>query len=107
MPPSSIYLQTVMLSPEFKPRPNGTAVRVSLTRITDGRFFLSQFDILIMVVRGALYHGLNSYKDSIWILTDIRSSIQYMKNWPKIMDSTGLDILSKLARLGQRKLVCL
>ncbi|GFW13175.1 hypothetical protein TNCV_4120761 [Trichonephila clavipes] len=31
------------------------------------------------------------------------SSIQYLKNWPKIMDITGLDILSKLARLGQRK----
>ncbi|GFT08954.1 RNase H domain-containing protein [Trichonephila clavipes] len=45
--------------------------------------------------------------DSIWILTDSRSSIQYLKNWPKIMDSTGLDILSKLVRLGQRKQVCL
>ncbi|GFU46382.1 RNase H domain-containing protein [Trichonephila clavipes] len=48
-------------------------------------------------------HPLNSYKNSIWILTDSRSSIQYLKNWPKIMDSTGLDILSKLVRLGQRK----
>ncbi|GFX55133.1 RNase H domain-containing protein [Trichonephila clavipes] len=28
-------------------------------------------------------------------------------NWPKIMDSTGLDIISKLARLSQRKQVCL
>ncbi|GFS59608.1 putative RNA-directed DNA polymerase from transposon BS [Trichonephila clavipes] len=34
--------------------------------------------------------------DTIWILADSRSSIQYLKNWPKIIDSTGLDILSKL-----------
>ncbi|GFS63855.1 RNase H domain-containing protein [Trichonephila clavipes] len=46
-------------------------------------------------------------EDSICILTDSRSSIQYLKNCPKIMDSTGLDILSKLVRLGQRKQVCL
>ncbi|GFV01128.1 putative RNA-directed DNA polymerase from transposon BS [Trichonephila clavipes] len=52
---------------------------------------------------GALDHALNFYKDSIWILTDSRSSIQYLKNKPKIMDSTGLDILFKLVRLGQRK----
>ncbi|GFX73965.1 RNase H domain-containing protein [Trichonephila clavipes] len=45
-------------------------------------------------------------KDSIWILPDSRSSIQYL-NRPKIMDSTSLDILSKLVRLGQRKQVCL
>ncbi|GFU56451.1 RNase H domain-containing protein [Trichonephila clavipes] len=41
------------------------------------------------------------------ILTDSRSSIQYLKKWPKIIDSTGLDILSKLVRLGQRKQLCL
>ncbi|GFX41333.1 RNase H domain-containing protein [Trichonephila clavipes] len=55
----------------------------------------------------AISGALNSYKDSIWTLTVSRSSIQYLKNLPKITDSTGLDILSKLARLGQRKQVCL
>ncbi|GFW24572.1 RNase H domain-containing protein [Trichonephila clavipes] len=59
---------------------------------------------LLLVVLSIL---LSTYKDSIWILTNSRSSIQYLKNWPKITDSTGLDILSKLARLGQRKQVCL
>ncbi|GFV45388.1 RNase H domain-containing protein [Trichonephila clavipes] len=54
----------------------------------------------LIAISGALDHALNSYKDSIWILTYSRSSIQYLKNWPKIMDSIGLDILSKLARLG-------
>ncbi|GFT82365.1 RNase H domain-containing protein [Trichonephila clavipes] len=57
-------------------------------------------------INGALDHALNSYKDSIWILTDSRSSIQYLKNSPKIMVSAGLDILSKLLWLGQRKQVC-
>ncbi|GFV40442.1 RNase H domain-containing protein [Trichonephila clavipes] len=55
----------------------------------------------------AIIGALNSNKDSIWILTYSRSSVQYLKNWPKIMDSTGLDIISKLARHGQRKQVCL
>ncbi|GFY24159.1 RNase H domain-containing protein [Trichonephila clavipes] len=67
----------------------------------------SVFRSELIAISGALDHALNSYKDSIWILTDGRSSIQYLKNWPKIMDSTGLDILSKLVRLGQRKQVCL
>ncbi|GFW74000.1 RNase H domain-containing protein [Trichonephila clavipes] len=58
-------------------------------------------------VNDALGHALNSYEDSIWFLTDSKSSIQYLKNWPKIIDSTGLDILSKLVRLGHRKQVCL
>ncbi|GFU13058.1 putative RNA-directed DNA polymerase from transposon X-element [Trichonephila clavipes] len=47
------------------------------------------------------------YSDSIWILTDSRSSIQYLKSCPHVIDSTGLDILSKLVRLVQRKQVCL
>ncbi|GFV48092.1 putative RNA-directed DNA polymerase from transposon BS [Trichonephila clavipes] len=67
----------------------------------------SVFRLELIAISDALDHALNSYKDSIWILTDSRSSIQYLKNWPKIMDSTGLDILSKLVRLGQRKQVCL
>ncbi|GFV86673.1 RNase H domain-containing protein [Trichonephila clavipes] len=67
----------------------------------------SVFRSELIAISDALDHALNSYKDSIWILTDSRSSIQYLKNWPKIMDSTGVDILSKLVRLGQRKQVCL
>ncbi|GFT17961.1 mariner Mos1 transposase [Trichonephila clavipes] len=67
----------------------------------------SVFRLELIAISGALDHALNSYKDSIRILTDSRSSIQYLKNWPKIMDSTGLDILSKLVRLCQRKQVCL
>ncbi|GFT02217.1 RNase H domain-containing protein [Trichonephila clavipes] len=65
------------------------------------------FRLELIAVSSALDHALSSHKDSIWILSDSRSSIQYLKNWPKIMDSYGLDILSKLVRLGQRKQVCL
>ncbi|GFX38697.1 RNase H domain-containing protein [Trichonephila clavipes] len=45
-------------------------------------------------MNGVLYHALNSKKYS-------------MKNWPNIMNSTGLDVIHKLARLGQRKQVCI
>ncbi|GFX61495.1 RNase H domain-containing protein [Trichonephila clavipes] len=61
----------------------------------------------LIAISGALSHALNSFNDSIWILTDSRSSIQYLKSWLNIMDNTGLDILSKLVRLGQRKQACL
>ncbi|GFV59705.1 RNase H domain-containing protein [Trichonephila clavipes] len=83
---------------------------------TDERFELInglEYDIIPwshkspLLASGALDHALNSNKDSIWILSDSRSCIQYLKNWPKIVDSAGLDIISKLARLGQRKQVCL
>ncbi|GFT10881.1 RNase H domain-containing protein [Trichonephila clavipes] len=69
----------------------------------------SVFRSELIAISGALDHVLNSYKDSIWILTDSRSSNQYLKTWPKSIVITGLDILpkSKLVRLGQRKQVCL
>ncbi|GFY03096.1 RNase H domain-containing protein [Trichonephila clavipes] len=66
----------------------------------------SVFRSELIAISGALDQALNSYKGGIWILKDSRSSIKYLKNWPKIMDSTGLDILTKLARLGQRKQIC-
>ncbi|GFU14117.1 RNase H domain-containing protein [Trichonephila clavipes] len=66
----------------------------------------SVFRTELIAISGALDHALENHKDSIWILTDSRSSIQYLKNRPKIMDSAGIDILSKLVRLGQRKQEC-
>ncbi|GFU49362.1 RNase H domain-containing protein [Trichonephila clavipes] len=81
----------------------GNDVKISIRNLDH----CSVFRLELIAISGALDHALNSYKDSIWILTDSRSSIQYWKNWPKIMDSSGLDILSKLVRLGQRKQVCL
>ncbi|GFV87017.1 RNase H domain-containing protein [Trichonephila clavipes] len=80
----------------------GNDVKISIRNHDHCFVFRSE----LIAISGALDHALNSFKYSIWILTDSRSSIQYLKNWPKIMDSTGLDILSKLVRLGQRKQVC-
>ncbi|GFU47808.1 uncharacterized protein TNCV_4465501 [Trichonephila clavipes] len=57
--------------------------------------------------RWALDHALNNSLDSIWNLTDSMITIQYLKNSPNIMDSTGLDIICKLTRLVQRKQVYL
>ncbi|GFV30629.1 RNase H domain-containing protein [Trichonephila clavipes] len=81
----------------------GTMLKISIRNPDHCSVFRSE----LIAISSALDHALNSYKDSIWILTESRSSIQYLKNWPKIMDSTGLDILFKLVRLGQRKQVCL
>ncbi|GFS98524.1 RNase H domain-containing protein [Trichonephila clavipes] len=81
----------------------GNDVKISIRNPDHCSVFRSE----LIAISGALDHALNSYKDSIWILTNSRSSIQYLKNWPKIIDNTGLDILSKLVGLGQRKQVCL
>ncbi|GFX02241.1 RNase H domain-containing protein [Trichonephila clavipes] len=81
----------------------GNNVKISIRNPDHCSVFRSE----LITISGALDHALNSYKDSIWILTDSKSSIQYLKNWSKIMDSTGLDILSKLVRHGQRKQVSL
>ncbi|GFX96856.1 RNase H domain-containing protein [Trichonephila clavipes] len=81
----------------------GNDVKISIRNPEHCSVFRSE----LIAISGALDHALNFYKGSIWILTDSRSSILYLKNWPKIMDSTGLYILSKLVRLGQRKQVCL
>ncbi|GFS93891.1 RNase H domain-containing protein [Trichonephila clavipes] len=61
----------------------------------------------LIAISGALDQALNSKKDSIWILTDIRRSIRNLRNIPKIISSTALDISSKLTRIGQKKQVCL
>ncbi|GFU10787.1 RNase H domain-containing protein [Trichonephila clavipes] len=81
----------------------GYNVKISIRNPDHCSVFRSE----LIAIGGALGRALNSYKDSIRILTDSRSSIQCLKNWPKIMDSTDLDILSKLVKLGQRKQVCL
>ncbi|GFU86192.1 RNase H domain-containing protein [Trichonephila clavipes] len=80
---------------------------VMLHRVCVNPDHCSVFISELIAISGALDHALNFCKDSIWILIESSSSIQYLKNWPKIMDSTDVDILSKLSKLGQRKQVCL
>ncbi|GFU65496.1 uncharacterized protein TNCV_634191 [Trichonephila clavipes] len=74
----------------------GSLLKPSVIVVTT---WFSVFRSELIAISGALDNALNSYKDSIWILRDSRSSIQYLKNWQKIMHSTGLDILSKLVSL--------
>ncbi|KFM63752.1 Phosphate-regulating neutral endopeptidase, partial [Stegodyphus mimosarum] len=63
----------------------------------------SVFRSELIAIRKALDYALCSSIGITWILTGSRSSIQYLKNWPKIVDKTGQDIVSKLFELVQRK----
>ncbi|GFU23338.1 RNase H domain-containing protein [Trichonephila clavipes] len=54
----------------------GNDVKISISNLDH----LSIFSSELIAISGALDHALNSYKDSIWILADSRSSIQYLKN---------------------------
>ncbi|GFW88473.1 RNase H domain-containing protein [Trichonephila clavipes] len=83
---------------------NALKRRSSLSGIVPSPLIKSSIFITSVVLSIML---LTLIRTSIWILADSRSCFQYLKNWPKIMNSTGLDILSKLVRLGQRKQVCL
>ncbi|GFS76965.1 RNase H domain-containing protein [Trichonephila clavipes] len=58
----------------------GNDVKIS-TRNSD---HCSVFRSELIAISGVLDHTLNSYKDSIWILTDSRSSIQYLKKLTKV-----------------------
>ncbi|GFU31679.1 RNase H domain-containing protein [Trichonephila clavipes] len=81
---------------------SNTPVKISIRNSDRCSFFRSE----LIAISGALDHVLNYNKNSISILTDSSSSIKYLKNWPKIIDSTGIYVISKLARLGLRKQVC-
>ncbi|GBM51685.1 hypothetical protein AVEN_215332-1 [Araneus ventricosus] len=37
--------------------------------------------------------------DELWILSDIRSVVQYLDNWRDVSDRTGMDIFNKLRTL--------
>ncbi|GFU02219.1 RNase H domain-containing protein [Trichonephila clavipes] len=54
----------------------GNDVKISIRNPDHCSVFRSE----LIAISGALDHALNSYKDSIWILTDSRSSIQHLKN---------------------------
>ncbi|GBM94352.1 hypothetical protein AVEN_3944-1 [Araneus ventricosus] len=62
----------------------------------------SVFRSELLAIREAL-HFENS---DIYILTDSKSSIQYLKNWPEIREKTGQEVISKIATLSQKSRVC-
>ncbi|GFT17825.1 RNase H domain-containing protein [Nephila pilipes] len=58
-------------------------------------------------IRVALNLVLEAGADDVRILTDSKSSIQYLRNLPNILDKLGHDIVLKLAALTQVGTVCL
>ncbi|GBN94475.1 hypothetical protein AVEN_144505-1 [Araneus ventricosus] len=61
----------------------------------------------LLAMREALDFALRSETSDTYILTDSKSSIQYLKNWPKISEKTGQEIVSKIVSLSQKIRVCI
>ncbi|GBN00403.1 hypothetical protein AVEN_257800-1 [Araneus ventricosus] len=53
----------------------------------------------LLAIREALNFALHFENSDIYILTDSKSSIQYLKNWPEIREKTGQEVISKIARV--------
>ncbi|GFR16306.1 RNase H domain-containing protein [Trichonephila clavata] len=61
----------------------------------------SVFHSELVAIREALNLALDNRASDTWILTDSKSSIQFLKDWSNVLDMLGQDILSKLAALTQ------
>ncbi|GBN31140.1 hypothetical protein AVEN_25957-1 [Araneus ventricosus] len=70
------------------------------------RFRKSDFRSELLAIREALNFALHFENSDIYILTDSKSSIQYLKNWPEIREKTGQEVISKIATLSQKSRVC-
>ncbi|GBM85041.1 hypothetical protein AVEN_248971-1 [Araneus ventricosus] len=66
----------------------------------------SVFRSELLAIREASNLALHFENSDIYILTDNKSSIQYLKNWPEIREKTGQEIISKIATLSQKSIVC-
>ncbi|GBN54504.1 hypothetical protein AVEN_98493-1 [Araneus ventricosus] len=67
----------------------------------------SVFRSELLAIREALVFPLRFEIRDTYILTDTKSSIQYLKNWPKIEEQTGQEIISKIVTLSQKSRVCI
>ncbi|GBO46084.1 hypothetical protein AVEN_272627-1, partial [Araneus ventricosus] len=67
----------------------------------------SVFRSELLANREALDFALSFETSDTYILTDSRSSIQYLKNWLKISEKTGQEIISKIVSLSQKSRVCI
>ncbi|GBN71096.1 hypothetical protein AVEN_247195-1 [Araneus ventricosus] len=67
----------------------------------------SVFRSELLAITEALDFALRSETSDTYILTDSKSSIQYLKNWTKISEKTGQEIISKIVSLSQRSRVCI
>ncbi|GBM60375.1 hypothetical protein AVEN_156937-1 [Araneus ventricosus] len=66
----------------------------------------SVFRSELLAIREALNFALHFENSDICILTDSKSSIQYLKNWPEIREKTAQEVISKIATLSQECRVC-
>ncbi|GBL80252.1 hypothetical protein AVEN_92188-1 [Araneus ventricosus] len=66
----------------------------------------SVFRSELLAIREALNFALHFENSDIFVLTDSKSSIQYLKNWPEIREKTGQEVVSKIATLSQKSRVC-
>ncbi|GBN38235.1 hypothetical protein AVEN_15120-1 [Araneus ventricosus] len=67
----------------------------------------SVFRSELLAIRDASDFVLRSETSDTYILTDNKNSIQYLKNWPKIPEKTGQEIISKIITLSQKGRVCI
>ncbi|GBN81868.1 hypothetical protein AVEN_231476-1 [Araneus ventricosus] len=66
----------------------------------------SVFRSELLAIREALNFALHFENSDIYILTDSKSSIQYLKNWQEIREKTGQEVISKISTLSQKSRVC-
>ncbi|GBM32589.1 hypothetical protein AVEN_195551-1 [Araneus ventricosus] len=67
----------------------------------------SVFRSELLAIREALDFALRFETSDTYILTDSKSSIQYLKNWPKVPEKTGQEIISKIVTLSQKSRICI
>ncbi|GBN07560.1 hypothetical protein AVEN_166867-1 [Araneus ventricosus] len=67
----------------------------------------SVFRSELLAIREALDFSLRFETSDVYILTDSKSSIQYLKKWPKISGKTGQEIIFKIVSLSQKSRVCI
>ncbi|GBN03332.1 hypothetical protein AVEN_97525-1 [Araneus ventricosus] len=67
----------------------------------------SVFRSELLAIREASDFALRFETGDTYILTDSKSPIQYLKNWPKISEKTGQEIISKIVSLSQKTRVCI
>ncbi|GBN24394.1 hypothetical protein AVEN_259482-1 [Araneus ventricosus] len=77
----------------------------ALVLYTDGNN-CSVFRSELLAIREALNFALHFENSDIYILTDSKSSIPYLKNWPEIREKTGQEVISKITTLSQKSRVC-
>ncbi|GBM07065.1 Metalloprotease TIKI2 [Araneus ventricosus] len=67
----------------------------------------SVFRSELLAIREALDFALRLETSDTYILTNTKSSIQYLKHWQKISEKTGQEIISKIVSLSQKSRVCI